>query len=163
VPIPCVLKHAVAHTMIQCTCLSHDMHVQSSDVFPRGLPICCVASRWNLCIVCQCCRRSAGSNSESGKPALAAGYVQDTLLQLLPATLSELSAVIFPAQQQDNNARFQAYKGVPPLPQHRVGAQACMPSVVCLCGTLVRCFTADCHACPWHYLSVRYNWHQCKQ
>lgn len=100
----------------------------------------------------------AGSDSESGKLALAAGYVQDILLQLLPGTLSELSQVIFPAQQQDNNARFQAYKGIPPLHQHRVSAQACMPSVVRLCAMLVQRCTADCRARPWHYLSVTYDW-----
>ena len=42
-PTPCALKHAVAHITIQHTCLSHDMHLQSSDVFLRGLPICCAA------------------------------------------------------------------------------------------------------------------------
>ncbi len=33
------------------------------------------------------------------------------LLQLLPGILSNVSAVIFPAQQEDKNARFQAYRG----------------------------------------------------
>ena len=43
--------------------------------------------------------------------ALAPGAVQDMVLQLLPGILSDISAVISPAQQQDKNARFQAYRG----------------------------------------------------
>ena len=57
------------------------------------------------------CVHSAGKRRKGEIAALAAVSVQEMLVQLIPGILSDLSAIIFPAQQQDKNARFQAYRG----------------------------------------------------
>lgn len=57
------------------------------------------------------------------------------LLRLLPGMLGQLGAVLFPAQQQDKNARFQAYKGYlsSSMPSCYSSLHVCDGSRVCQC------------------------------
>ena len=53
----------------------------------------------------------AGTYNDRASSALAPGPVQEMLVHLLPGILGRLTALIFPAQQRDEGARFHAYRG----------------------------------------------------
>jgi hypothetical protein len=61
----------------------------------------------------ECSAVDAGKKLEqSSKAGLASAAVQELIVQLLPAALQPLSAILVQTpEQQQSNARFEAYKG----------------------------------------------------
>ena len=56
---------------------------------------------------------SVGRSRDPSNLVLAQNIVEAMIVEHLPAALRMLGEVLYPAQLQEKNARFQAYKGAP--------------------------------------------------
>lgn len=95
----------------------------------------------------------AGRSGDPSNSVLALDIGQAMIVGLLPAAVRMLGEILYPAQPQEKNARFRAYKGVP-LWHKDMTAHNRLLSRSLLTMSYTSSLASSCHVGCCHFLSV---------